>query len=147
MIKRSALGMLALVMMIVSLQVLPASAAILVPQGTKVGLTFLTPVNPTTGHKGDQVHFQVAADVIVDRHVVIRNSTMLTGTINQVGHPSIANQAFAVISFLAVPAVDKQPIRLKDIRVSAGLFGGNLNVKPGQFVQTTTLSNAHVSFK
>jgi len=124
----------------------PAAAAILVPAGTPVGLTFLTPLNSTTAAPGDTVRFRVTADVIMSQHVVIKQGTMLTGTINQAGHPALQNNAYANISFLAATAVDGKPVRLKDVRVSAGLFGGRIQIKVGDFVSTSTLANATVSF-
>jgi len=71
---------------------------------------------------------------------------MATGTVNQAGHPALQNNAYANISFLSVNGVDGKPVRLKDIRVSAGLFGGKIQIAPGDFVQTTTMADAMVSF-
>jgi len=124
----------------------PAAAAILVPAGTPVGLTFLTPLNSTTAKLGDKVRFKVTADIIISQHVVIKQGTMATGTVNQAGHPALQNNAYANISFLSVNGVDGKPVRLKDIRVSAGLFGGKIQIAPGDFVQTTTMADAMVSF-
>jgi hypothetical protein len=124
-----------------------AVAAILVPAGTPVGLSFLTPLNSTTAKLGDKVRFNVTANVIESQYVVIKQGTTLTGTVNEAGHPALQNNSYANISFLAVNGADGKPVRLKDIRVSAGLFGGHLQVEPGAFVQTTTLADAMVSFR
>lgn len=124
----------------------PVSGAmvILTPAGTKVGLTFLNPVDTAQTASGDNVHFKVAADVIVNGHVVIKNGTTLTGTVNQVGHPFPQNAGFANISALAVTAVDKKTVRLQDVRVSAPFFAGNIRVPAGTLVTTSTSADVTI---
>src|SRR5215472_12502502 len=67
----------------------PVSGAVMIltPAGTKVGLTYLDPVDTAKTTPGDKVHFKIAADVIVNGYVVIKSGTLLTGTVSKAGHP------------------------------------------------------------
>ncbi len=142
----SVMGMV-LAAALLSLVAAPVAAAtpVSTPAGTKVGLTFLDTVDTAKAASGDKVHFKVAEDVIVNRQIVIKKGTTLTGTINEVGHPFPQNAGFANISFLAVTAVDKKLVDLTDVRISAPLFGGNIQVPAGTFVTTST--KAEVTIK
>jgi hypothetical protein len=117
---------------------------ILTPAGTKVGLTYLDPVDTAKAAPGDKVHFNVAADVIVNGYVVIKSGTPLTGTVNKAGHPFPQNAGYANISDLTVSAVDKKTVALKDVRVSAAYFHGNIRVAVGSLVTTGTTADATV---
>lgn len=123
----------------------PAGTAVLTPAGTKVSLTFLDPVDTGKAASGDRVRFKVAADVIVNEHVVIRQGTALVGTVKEVGHPFPQNAGFANITSLDVRAVDRTMVGLKDVRVSAPLFGGNIRVAAGD--PATTSTKADVTIK
>ncbi len=124
----------------------PVSGAmvILTPAGTTVPLTFLDPVDTAKAAPGDIVHFKVAADVIVSGHVVIKNGTRLVGSINDAGHPFPQNAGFANVTALAVAAVDKNPVSLKDVRVSAPLFAGNIRVPSGALATTSTKTDVTI---
>lgn len=103
----------------------PASAAtrVWVPAGTQVGLQFLRAVDSRTASAGAKVHFKVAADVIQDRHVIIRAGTPVTGTVTQVGKPGMfGTSAKVVIGFIAATAVDGRPIKLNDVIVSKDMI-------------------------
>jgi hypothetical protein len=115
-----------------------AAVTVLTPAGTKVALKFMDSVDTATIQKGESVHFHVAADVLVDGKVVIKRSTLVTGTVNQVGHKSVLNAGFANITNLAVLTVDLRHVPLKDIRVSAKILGGNKRVHEGALVTTDT---------
>ncbi len=115
------------------------------PAGTKVALRFLDPVDTAKAASGDKVHFKVVEDVIVSEHVVIKKGAMLTGTVNEAGHPFPQNAGYANISSLAVTAVDKKTaVALTDVRVSAPLLGGNIQVPAGTFVTTNTKADVEV---
>jgi hypothetical protein len=121
-----------------------AAVTVLTPAGTKVALKFIDPVDTATIKPGEPVHFHVAADVLVNGKVVIRMSTPVTGTVNKVGHESVLNAGFANISNLAVIAVDMKTVPLKDVRVSARIFGGDKRVHVGQIVTTGTMKDATI---
>ena len=146
--KTPALSVMAIVvaLALVSLVAAPVVAAtpILTPKGTKVGIKFVDQVDTAKAATGAMVHFKVIEDVIVDQHVVIKKGTVLTGTINQVGHPFPQNAGFANIGHLAVTAVDKGMVPLNDVRVSAPLLGGDIRVKPGTYVTTTTSTDVTI---
>lgn len=124
----------------------PVSGAvtILAPAGTKVGLKYLDPVDTAKAAPGDKVHFKVAADVIVNGYVVIKSGTLLVGTVSKAGHPFPQNAGFANIGRLAVNAVDKKAVVLKDVRVSAAYFHGNVKVPAGSIVTTGTTTDTTV---
>jgi hypothetical protein len=121
-----------------------AAVTVLTPAGTKVALKFMEPLDTATVKSGDTVRFHVAADVVIDGKVVIRRSTPVRGTINKVGHESVLNSGFANISNLAVMAVDMRHVTLKDVRVSAKIFGGNKRVSAGALVTTGTMKDATI---
>jgi hypothetical protein len=118
-----------------------AAVTVLAPAGTKVALKYMESLDTATIKPGDSVRFHVAADVLVDGKVVIKMSTPVTGTIDKVGHQSVLNAGFANISNLAVMAVDRKPVPLKDVRVSAKIFGGNKRVPAGALVTTGTMKD------
>lgn len=124
----------------------PVSGAVMIltPAGTKVGLKYLDPVDTAKTAPGDKVHFKVAADVIVNGYVVIKSGTVLAGTVSKAGHPFPQNAGFATISGLTVNAVDKKTVALKDVRVSAAYFHGNVRVAAGSLVTTGTTADATV---
>jgi hypothetical protein len=124
----------------------PVSGAVMIltPAGTKVGLTYLDPVDTVKTTPGDSVRFKVAADVVVNGYVVIKHGTLLKGTINKAGHPFPQNAGFANITGLAVTAVDKKTVTLNDIRVSAAYFHGNIRVPAGALVTIGTRVDATV---
>ena len=124
----------------------PVSGAVMIltPAGTRVGLKYLDPVDTAKTTPGDKVHFKVAADVIVNGYVVIRSGTLLTGTVNKAGHPFPQNAGFANISGLTVTTVDKKSLTLKDVRVSAPYFHGNIRISAGALVTTGTIADASV---
>lgn len=146
--RNAALGATAVVVLLafVSLATAPVSGAlmILTPAGTKVALKYLDLVDTAKTRAGDGVRFKVAADVIVEEHVVIKSGTEVTGTVSKTGHPFPQNAGFAVISGLAVTAVDKKAVALKDIRVSAKPFAGDVRVPAGALVTTGTTADATV---
>jgi hypothetical protein len=105
-----------------SLPVAPTSAAtsVYAPMGTQVGLLFITPVNTSKIATGNKVQFKVAADVIVNRYVVIRRGTTMTGTVTRVQKPGMYGQSAGMtISLLAVTAVDRRPVNLTDVIISS----------------------------
>jgi hypothetical protein len=143
--------LLKLMALVVALAVLSFAAAtvsaavtVLAPAGTKVALKYMEAVDTATIKPGDPVHFHVAADVLVDGKVVIKMSTPVTGTVDKVGHESVLNSGFANISNLAVMAVDHRAVRLKDVRVSAKIFGGNKRILAGALVTTGTTADATI---
>ena len=100
-----------------------AASSVWVPKDTKVGLRFLTPVASDKIAKGAQVNFKVVADVIQDRHVVIRSGTPVAGTVTEVTKPGIYGQdAKVVIGFIAVNGVDGRPIKLTDVVASKAMI-------------------------
>jgi hypothetical protein len=131
---------------LLSLVTAPVSGAVMIlaPAGTKVGLTYLDPVDTAKTTPGNSVRFKVAADVVVNGYVVIKHGTPLTGTVNKTGHPFPQNAGFANISGLAVIAVDKKTVTLNDIRVSAAYFHDNIRVPVGALVTTGTRADATV---
>ncbi len=99
----------------------PVSAAtsVWVPGGTKVGLQFLTTVASDKIATGAKVNFKIIANVVQDRHVVIRSGTSAAGTVTEVQKPGAFGQdAKVVIGFIAVNGVDGKPIKLTDVVVS-----------------------------
>jgi hypothetical protein len=133
-----ALVLAAAVLSFVAIPVI-AATQILTPAGTKVALKFVDPVDTAKAVRGDVVHFRVAADVIANGHTVIKAGTGVAGSVIAVGHPFPQNAGFATISSLAVRAIDhKTSVPLKDVRVSAPMFGGNKRVPAGSLTTTTT---------
>lgn len=118
---------------------MPALTEVLMHGGTKVALKFLDPVDTAKAASGDRIRFKVVEDVIVDGHVVIKKGAMLTGVINETGHPFPQNAGYANIGSLTVIAVDKKTVvGLTDVRVSAPLLGGNIQVQVGTAVTAST---------
>lgn len=115
-----------------------AAVTVLTPAGTKVALKFLDSFDTKTTKPGEPVHFHVAADVVVNGKIVIRQSAPVTGTINKVGNMSVLNTGYANITNLAVITVDMKTVPLKDVRVSARVLGGSKRVHIGQMVTTGT---------
>lgn len=136
---------------VLSFAAAPVTAAmtmLLAPAGTKVGLSFLDPLDTGKAKAGDKVRFIVDHPVMVKGHVVIKKGTTLEGTVNAVGHPFPQNSGYANIGSLTVTAVDdKSIVTLNDVHVSAPLFGGDIRVKPGTHTITTTKKDAYVSVK
>jgi len=96
-----------------------AAVSVWVPAGTKVGLQFLTPVASDKIATGAKVNFKVIADVLQDRHVVIRTGASTVGTVTEATKPGVFGQdAKVVIGLLAVTGVDGKPIKLSDVVVS-----------------------------
>lgn len=125
-----------------------AMTMLLTPAGTKVGLSFLDPVDTGKAKAGDKVRFIVDHPVMVKGHVVIQKGATLEGTVNAIGHPFPQNSGYANIGSLTVTAVDdKSIVTLNDVHVSAPLFGGDIRVKPGTHTVTTTRKDAYVSVK
>jgi hypothetical protein len=105
----------------------PAGAALLivVPGGMHVGLEFLTPVYTQTARNGDKVNFQVAADVVVDRYVVIKQGTPVTGTVmNSTGPGRFGRPSMVTIGYLTVTAVDHKPVVLNAFKISPSDVAG-----------------------
>ena len=122
-----------------------AAVTVLTPAGTTVALKYMEPVDTATIKPGNTVHFHVAADVLIGGKVVIKRSTLVTGTVNKVGHESVLNAGFANIGSLAVLAVDFNHVPLKDVRVSAKIFGGNKRVPAGELVTTGTMKDTTIA--
>ncbi|HLW49208.1 MAG TPA: hypothetical protein VKW09_15775 [bacterium] len=133
--------MVALALLSFAAATVSAAVTVLAPAGTKVALKYIEPLDTATIKPGERIHFRIAADVLVDGRVVIKRSTPLAGTVNKVGHESVLNSGFANISELAVMAVDKKHVLLKDVRVSAKIFGGNKRVPAGALVTTGTMKD------
>ena len=121
-----------------------AAVTVLTPAGTKVALKYMEPVDTATIKPGESVRFHVAADVLVSGRVVIKRSTLVTGTVSRVGHESVLNAGFANISHLTALAVDFRHVPLQDVRVSAKIFGGNKHVPAGTLVTTGTMKDTTV---
>jgi hypothetical protein len=102
----------------------PASSAgtatdVWVPAGTRVALTFVTPVDSGAITAGAEVHFKVSADVVGGRYVIVRAGTPVVGTVTKVTKPGMFGvSSEVVIGFMAVTAVDGRPIALQDVTVS-----------------------------
>ena len=98
-------------------------------------------VDARTAKAGEKVHLKVVADVIVDRHVVIKMGTPLTATITGVKKPGgVQNEAHVILGFMAVDGVDRRPVQLNDllIRPSGAIFGGNLTIAVGDLYTAST---------
>lgn len=96
-----------------------AATAVWVPAGTKVGVQFLNTVASDKIASGAKVHFRTAADVMQNRHVVIRSGAPAVGTVTEVQRPGPFGQdAKVVIGFITTNGVDGKPIKLTDIVVS-----------------------------
>ncbi len=96
-----------------------AARSVWVPVGTAVGLRFLTPVASDKIDKGTKVKFKVTADILRDRHVVVRAGASTVGTVIEATKPGMFGQdARVVIGALAVNGVDGKPIKLSDLIVS-----------------------------
>jgi hypothetical protein len=121
-----------------------ALTSIATPAGTKVGLTFLDPVDTSKVKPGYKVRFRVDANTMVKGHIVIRKGTKLTGTVATVGHPFLRHAGYANISHLAVVSVDKKTLGLNDVRVGASLFHGDIKVRPGTHTKTSTKKNVTI---
>jgi hypothetical protein len=121
-----------------------ALASIMARAGTKVGLTFLDPVDTAKVKPGDRVRFRVDANTTVQGHVVIRKGSTLTGSVKAVGHPFILHAGYAIITHLAVTTVDKKTVELSDVRVRARLFSGDIRVRPGTHTKATTKKDVTV---
>jgi len=92
-----------------------AATAVHVPAGTKVGLEFVDPVDTGTVKVGEKVRLKVVADVIVDRHAVIKKGAPLTGVVTYAqNHGAFGQPSRATLGHLAVMAVDKKPIAIHD---------------------------------
>lgn len=105
-----------------SLPVAPTSAAtsVYAPMGTQVGLLFVTPVDTSKIATGNKVQFKVAADVIVNRYVIIRRGTPMTGTVTNSQKPGMFGQSARVtIGLLTATAVDRRPVTLSDVIISS----------------------------
>jgi len=96
-----------------------AGVSVYVPASTHVGLEFMTPVYTATAVNGNTVNFRIAADVIVNRYVVIKQSTPLTGTVTSATGPGrFGRPARVMIGYLSVKAVDRRPLALNGFEIS-----------------------------
>ncbi len=105
----------------------PAGTAtdVWVPAGTRVALTFVTPVDSEAVATGAQIHFKVSADVVGGRYVIVRAGTPVVGTVTKVTKPGMFGAGSeVVIGFIAVSAVDGRPISLQDVTVSKATITG-----------------------
>jgi hypothetical protein len=90
-----------------------------VPAGTRVALTFVTPVDSAAVSTGAKVRFKVSADVVGGRYVIIRAGRPVMGTVTKATQPGIFGASSeVVVGFLAVTAVDGRPISLQDVTIS-----------------------------
>ncbi len=97
----------------------PATTLVWVPAGTRVALTFLTPVDSSKITAGSRVRFKVAADVVGGRSVIIRAGTLVVGTVIKVTQPGMFGASSeVVVGSLSATAVDGTPIMLKDVIIS-----------------------------
>ena len=107
---------------LLALTLAPAGAAatdVWVPAGTRVALTFVTPVDSDVVIPGAEVRFKVSADVVGGRYVIIRAGTPVGGTVTKVTKPGMFGASSeVVIGFIAVTAVDGRPISLQDVTIS-----------------------------
>ena len=106
---------LVLILLASSLSVPPvlAQTEVRVPAGTQVPLSFLTRVDSSTARDGEAVGFNVAADVVVDRRVVIKKGGSAQGLITSVSPPGIFGKNARVhIDFVNALAVDGLPVKL-----------------------------------
>lgn len=115
---------LILVAAVLAAPAVPASAAtsVWVPAGTRVGLQFLTPVASDKITTGARVNFKIIADVVQNRHVVVRAGTPAAGRVTEVQRPGAFGQdAKVVIGLITTSAVDGTPIKLTDVVVSKAM--------------------------
>ncbi len=96
-----------------------AQAGILVNAGTKVPLRFVKQLDSATAKQGQRVDFRVAANVIVNRSVVIRAGTAAHAIVESVEPAGqFGKDAMIRIGFVDTTGVDKRPIRLSPIDIT-----------------------------
>jgi hypothetical protein len=96
-----------------------ASTQFLVPAGTQVALRFAASVDSTTVKEGDTVAFTVASDVVVERTLIIKQSTAAQGLVVSVTKPGIfGRNARVQIDFVQTSGTDGRPIALAPISVT-----------------------------
>lgn len=96
-----------------------ATTLVWVPTGTRVALTFLTPVDSSKITAGSRVRFKVSADVVGGRSVIIRAGTPVVGKVIKVSQPGMFGASSeVVVGSLSTTAVDGTPIMLKDVIIS-----------------------------
>jgi len=121
------LASLAVGALLLALSVAPGSAAVPVPAGTTVGLKLLNTLDSQHLPQGSQIHFKVAADVLVDRHTIIRAGAPATGTATKVSKPGVfGSSSQVIIGLLTVTAVDKKPLKLQDVKINADSLKKNV---------------------
>jgi hypothetical protein len=112
-----------LIVLVVLIGLLPqpvhAATTVSVPAGTRVALQFRSGLDSSTAKEGQRVNFRVAANVIVNRLVVIREGASARGTITDVTPPGVLGKsARIIISFVTATAVDSRPVRLSSIYIT-----------------------------
>lgn len=114
-------SLLIVLAVVISLSPQPVHAAttVSVPAGTRVALQFRSGLDSSTAKEGQRVNFRVAANVIVNRLVVIREGASARGTITDVTPPGVLGKsARIIISFVTATAVDGRPVRLSSIYIT-----------------------------
>ena len=115
-------NLIAVVMIVVVAAIaLPAQAGeVPVSAGMSVLLKFLDPMDSATIKEGATVRFEVAANVLMERTVVIRQGTSAQGIVTDVSHPGIFGKNARVhVAYIEVTATDGRPVRLSPLDVSA----------------------------
>jgi hypothetical protein len=100
----------------------PASAqsSVTVAAATPVPLSFSTRLESSSAREGEAVTFTVAADVLADRHIVVRKGAHAQGLVVSVTPPGIFGRNARVhIAFVQTVAVDGLPVKLAPVDVTA----------------------------
>jgi hypothetical protein len=114
-----ALSMVLITLVGLSPQPAYAATTVSVPPGTRVALQFRSGLDSSTAKEGQRVNFRVAANVVVNRFVVIREGASARGTITDVTPPGVLGKsARIIISFVTATAVDGRPVRLSAIHIT-----------------------------
>jgi len=160
-------ALLALVFLGISLTAMPVAAgAVVVPNGTRVLLSFTTPVSPSTNAEGSTTVLSVVNDVVVnDSVVVVKAGTSVQGEILRSRKRSgLGKAAEIAVIVRSVPAVDGSAIPVSatksvegDSKVTEAVLvailccilgllikGSDAGIAQGTNVEATTAGNATV---
>jgi len=125
---------------LLSIPVAPSWAGVTVPVDTQVPLKLVNTLDSQHLTEGTEVDFTVAADTILDRQVVIRGGTPVTGTVTKVSKPGVyGTSSQVIIGFLTVTAVDNKPIQLQNLKINAASLTKNIAIAAGTSIGAALL--------
>jgi len=143
-------------------------STIVVPNGTRVGLSFTSEVNPKTNAEGSSTTLTVTSDVIVEQKVVIRAGTSVQGEVLRSRKKGALGKAAEIAVIIrSVQAVDGTNIPVTatksvegDSKVTEAVLvavlccilgllikGSDAGIPQGTVVEAVTAGNSNVSIR